>query len=90
MVSVEAVDPCPEDEADCARFRIFDPQEFYALDDDPAELENRYADSDRVDEIQGLRKWLAKELADKPSGTADSVELDDEIRRQLKSLGYLN
>ena len=89
-IIVEAVDPCSTDEPDCVRFRVFDPQEFYALDEDPAELVNRYGEGDHEDDIEWLRSWLAKELADKPAVNAETIELDEETKRQLKSLGYLN
>ncbi len=89
-VIVQAQEPCPADDADCARFRIFDPQEFYALDKDPAELDNRFADDKRADEIDALRSWLVGELANKSTVRSETLELDEETRRQLKSLGYLN
>jgi hypothetical protein len=89
-VMVQAQEPCPADDVDCARFRIFDPQEFYALDKDPAELNNRFADDKRADEIDALRSWLVGELANKSTVSSETLELDEETRRQLKSLGYLN
>jgi hypothetical protein len=37
-----------------------------------------------------LRTWLDAELAGKAGAKSEKVELDEETKRQLKSLGYLN
>lgn len=96
-VVIESTSPCvktddtgPGAGDGCVSFRVFDPQQFYDLDADPGELTNLYADEQYAEEIEFLRNWLGNELAGGGEGASESVEMDDETRRQLKSLGYLN
>jgi arylsulfatase A-like enzyme len=97
QVTLESLSPCVnaadagiDTELDCVSFRVFSPQEFYLLDTDPNERDNRYGDAAHQDEINELRGWLKDDLAGKSSAPTEKIELDEETQRQLKSLGYLN
>ncbi len=96
-VIIESLAPCVNAEEvgldkslGCVSFRIFDPQELYLLDQDPAEQHNVYADPAYREEANQLRGWLAEQLVNKPDMSSERLDLDEETRRQLKSLGYLN
>jgi arylsulfatase A-like enzyme len=93
LVTIESTVPCVSvgaDSADCRSFRVFNPQEYFLLDSDAAELRNEYMEDDYQAEISVLRAWLDAELAGKAGAKSEKVELDEETQRQLKSLGYLN
>ena len=71
-------------------FRLFNPYEFYRLDRDPGERDNRYEDPAHRREIAELRGQLSQHLAG-VSATADrqELELDEETKARLKALGYI-
>jgi hypothetical protein len=90
QVTIETTEPCAEANDDCRGFLIFNPQEFYLLDIDAAEQDNRFGDAEYQNDIQILRAQLNRALTRRTKGSSEKIEMDDEIRRQLKSLGYLN
>jgi arylsulfatase A-like enzyme len=93
LVTIESTIPCVTagaDSASCRSFRVFNPQEYYLLDSDVAELRNEYMEEDYQAEISVLRTWLDAELAGLAGAKSEKVELDEKTKQQLKSLGYLN
>jgi hypothetical protein len=75
---------------DCVSFRLFNPYEFYRLDRDPGEQDDRYQDAVHGHEIAELRRQLARHLAGAIAATGrEQLELDEETKARLKALGYI-
>jgi hypothetical protein len=96
-VTIESVTPCtrPEDvgvdlELPCVSFRVFNPFEFFLLDDDPAEQHNRFDDAAHDEEILRLRRQLDRILASREAPSAPEVDIDPRTRERLKALGYVD
>jgi hypothetical protein len=96
-ITVRTPTPCKdaaqagiEADDDCVAFRIFNPYEFYLVDRDPGERDNRYEDPDHSVEISQLRRQLAFLLAGgKAAVEGQEVELDEKTKARLRSLGYM-
>ena len=96
-VTIESVTPCtrPADvgvdlELPCVSFRVFNPFEFFLLEDDPAEQDNRFDDAAHDEEISRLRLQLERILASRETPTAPEVDVDPRTRERLKALGYVD
>jgi arylsulfatase A-like enzyme len=96
-VTIESVTPCtrPADvgadlELPCVSFRVFNPFEFFLLEDDPAEQDNRFDDAVQREEISRLRRQLERILASRETPTAPEVDVDPRTRERLRALGYVD
>ncbi len=96
-VTIESVTPCTKTEevgADldlpCASFRVFNPFEYFRLDDDPGEQNNLFADAAHRLDIVRLQRQLDAVLSSAPAVGEVPVELDERTRERLKSLGYVD
>jgi len=94
-VTIESMTACTRTEevgADldlpCASFRIFNPFEYFRLDDDPGEQHNLFTDSAHREEIAQLQQQLEAALSNAPATGEEPVELDERTRERLKALGY--
>ena len=73
----------------CISFRIFNPFEYFLLDEDAGEQENLYADEAYADPIAALERQLLATIAGDVA-TGEPIELDEQTRERLKSLGYVD
>ena len=96
-VTIESATPCTSTEevgADldlpCASFRVFNPFEYFRLDDDPGEQHNLFADAAHRKEIAALQQQLDAALSGAPAAGEAPVEVDERTRERLKSLGYVD
>ena len=96
-VTIESVTPCtrPEDvgvdlELPCVSFRVFNPFEFFLLEDDPAEQHNLFDDAVHSDGVFRLRRQLDRILASRETPSAPEVDIDPRTRERLKALGYVD
>ncbi len=96
-MTIESATPCTSTEevgADldlpCASFRVFNPFEYFRLDDDPGEQHNLFADAAHRKEIAGLQQQLDAALSGAPAAGEAPVEVDERTRERLKSLGYVD
>ncbi len=96
-VAIESVTPCTRTEQagvdlglPCVSFRIFNPFEYFRLDDDPGEQNNLFADTAHHKDIVRLQQQLDAVLSSAPVAREVPVEVDERTRERLKSLGYVD
>ncbi len=96
-VTIESMTPCTKTEEvgvdlglPCASFRVFNPFEFFRLDDDPGEQNNLFADAAQRPDIERLQRQLDAVLSSAGAAEEAPVEVDERTREQLKSLGYID
>ena len=60
------------------------------MQEDSGEYRNRFDDPANKDEVQRLGDHLQRQLDGGSGVESQQVEMDDSMRRQLESLGYIN
>jgi arylsulfatase A-like enzyme len=88
---IELEKPPPDTDESCVSFRLFNPNDFYLIDQDPAEQQNVYEDSTYLVEIEDLRAHMLQVLTQgmhTVDGDSRAV-FEPETLEQLKSLGYI-
>ena len=96
-VTIRALTPCVdpasvgvETDESCISFRVFNPFEFYRLDEDPGEQRNLYGEADHASAIIEMRGELQRALTTRPRSEGSDAELDPETEERLRSLGYID
>jgi hypothetical protein len=96
-LTLECLTPCtrtagtaPEPDRPCASFRVFDPYEFFRIDEDPGELQNLFGTAKRRQGVERMRRKLEAILAEREPPEPDRVDVDRGTRDRLKALGYVD
>jgi len=90
VVSIESLTPCTStgEGLPCVSFRVFNPSEYFRLDDDPGEQNNLFADAAQRADIERLQTQLDALVSSAGAAAEAPVELDARSRERLKALGY--